>query len=264
MRINKVIAHAGICSRRKADELILKGLVKVDGQVVDQPGTEVDPAAQHIVVDGTEVSQQRQETVVVMLNKPVQVVSTCSDPEGRRTVVDLLPARLRTKRLYPVGRLDYFSEGLLLMTNDGALAHRLSHPRWKMEKRYLAQVREPVSKEMLTRIRQGMLLSDGAKLAPVKAYATSAPGRTILRLTLVQGVNRQIRRMCDELGLTLLSLRRTGQGELELGDLPAGRSRYLTTSEVNGLRKSVGLPPSSTPPESSSRREGKTRKPRPR
>lgn len=255
VRLNKALADAGLCSRRKADELIFSGAVRVNGHPADSPGLRVRPGRDTVEVEGRAVALrgaegERPEPCWLMLHKPVGVVATVRDPEGRRTVLDLVPVPWRQRRLYPVGRLDFFSEGLLLLTDDGELAHRLTHPRWHLPRVYEVRVRPEsgasVPESALNSMRRGMTLAEGERLAPVDVavVADSRPGResgVLLRLTLRQGLNRQIRRMCRDLGLTVLRLRRVAQGPLSLGALPAGSVRSLSGDEVTALRRAVGL-----------------------
>lgn len=249
MRLNKALATAGVCSRRKADDLVFAGKVAVNGITAVSPGMQVDPYNDIITVFGKPVaflSSRGESTghVYYMLNKPVEVVSTVSDPQGRRTVLDLLPEEARRRRVYPVGRLDYFSEGLLLLTTDGDLTYRLTHPSFHLPKVYEVLVRGHVTPGKLAAMSKGMTLTEGEKLAPVKARVVSTPnpvGRTLLEMTLIQGINRQIRRMCRDLELTVLKLRRIKDGPLTLGSLPTGQTRALTSAEVRALREFVGL-----------------------
>lgn len=244
VRLNKAIAAAGLCSRRKADELILAGQVLVNGVLEANPARHVLPD-DCIAVNGRELTAA-QEYCYLLLHKPVQTVCTVSDPEGRPTVMEYLPAGIRHLRLYPVGRLDYFSEGLLLLTNDGELAQRLTHPRHHQPKVYEVLVRGPVPETALAAMRQGMRLAEGQDLLPVDVERKTANSgnNTLLRMVLCQGVNRQIRRMCRDLGLTILRLRRVAQGPLDLGELTPGQARQLTAREVAVLRSSAGLPSS--------------------
>ena len=245
LRLNKAIAAAGLCSRRKADELILAGRVCVNDIVESNPARHVLPD-DVLAVDGR-VLASRQAFFYVLLHKPVQVVCTADDPEGRPTVLDVLPEEYKKIRLYPVGRLDYFSEGLLLLTNDGQLAQRLAHPRHHQPKTYDVLVRGLVPETALHAMRRGMRLAEGEDVLPVDVDTSPLPsGNTRLRMVLRQGLNRQIRRMCRDLGLTILRLRRTAQGVLRLGDLPCGAARPLTAQELDGLRRSVGLPSPAT------------------
>lgn len=242
VRLNKALAEAGVCSRRKADELIAAGRVAVNGRIVTELGLRVNPGTDSIEVDKRPVGRAAPDAMhtYILLYKPVQVVTTAQDPEGRQTVLDLLPARYRGKRLYPVGRLDYFSEGLLLLTDDGELTHRLTHPRFHLPRIYEVTVRETPAPAMLRMMQEGMTLAEGEKLAPVEATVSPDRPRT-LRLTLHQGLNRQIRRMCRDLGLTILKLTRVAFGPLTLGDLPPGRCRELTRAEAASLRRCAGI-----------------------
>ncbi|GKG92460.1 ribosomal large subunit pseudouridine synthase B [Desulfovibrionaceae bacterium] len=241
VRLNKVIAAAGLCSRRKADELILAGQVRINGTLEENPARRVLPG-DRIAVNDRELAAA-QEYYYLLLHKPVQTVCTVNDPEGRPTVMAYLPPEVRHLRLYPVGRLDYFSEGLLLLTNDGELAQRLTHPRHHQPKTYEVLIRGSVPETALAVMRRGMRLDEGQALLPVDVEAKTAEnGNTLLRMVLRQGVNRQIRRMCRDLGLTILRLRRVAQGPLALGNLKPGAARALTTGEVADLRQSVGLP----------------------
>ena len=240
VRLNKAIAATGHCSRRKADELILAGRVTVAGQPEVNPARHVLPF-ESIAVDGRVLSAPQAFTYL-MLNKPVHVVCTVSDPEGRPTVLGCLTAEYKALRLYPVGRLDYFSEGLLLMTNDGQLAQRLTHPRHHQPKTYEVLVRGTVPDEALKIMRRGMRLAEGDELLPVDVTAQPVSGNTLLQMVLRQGLNRQIRRMCRDLDLTILRLCRVAQGALRLGDLASGKARPLTEAEIARLRESAGLP----------------------
>ena len=242
IRLNKALAQAGVCSRRAADEMIRTGRVSVNGSQADL-GTVVIPDSDDIRVDGRPLRPVGgEENLIFMLNKPVQVVTTARDPQGRPTVMDLLGKAASRRRLFPVGRLDYFSEGLMLLTTDGELANRLMHPRWHLPKLYRVAVREEVSREALEAMRSGMKLSEGEVLAPVKAAIAIRDARsTTLELELIQGVNRQIRRMCRDLGLTILKLSRIRVGPLALGDLKPGEFRPLHADEAAALRKAVGL-----------------------
>lgn len=242
-RLNRALAQAGLCSRRKADDLIAAGRVTVNGQQAE-PGLRVDPATDDIRVDGAAVSVpgDNDERLYILLNKPIETVTTSSDPQGRTTVLSLLPQELRDKRPFSVGRLDYFSEGLLLLTTDGDLAHRMAHPSHHLDKVYEVRVRGKVDEQVLATMRSGMRLSEGEQLAPVGAEKIARQGRaTLLKLVLGQGVNRQIRRMCRDLGLTILTLKRVSQGPLALGDLAPGAWRRLSADEVAMLRGSLGL-----------------------
>ncbi len=248
MRLNKALATAGVCSRRRADELVFAGKVAVNGVTATSPGMQVNPGEDIVTVFGKPVAflPQGQEGVAhsyYLLNKPVEVVTTASDPQGRRTVLDILPEAIRKRRVFPVGRLDYFSEGLLLLTSDGNLTYRLTHPKYHLPKVYEILVRGEVTHTKLETMRAGMTLAEGEKLAPVgvKVLDRKMFGKTLLGMTLTQGVNRQIRRMCRDLELTVLKLRRTREGPLSLGDLPLGQVRALTPTEIKALLQAVEL-----------------------
>ena len=248
MRINKFLAEAGVCSRRAADELIMAGVVRVNGQPVQTPGIQVEAGQDCVEVHGKTVTLPSPDRCYVMLNKPVQVVSTVKDPQGRRTVIDCLPKKLlytgpTARRLYPVGRLDFFSEGLILLTDDGELTQRLIHPRHHISKVYQVVVRGEVTERILATMRRGMTLSEGIRLAPVQVRVLRQEGSSVrLEMVLHQGVNRQIRRMCRDTGLTVLRLIRTAQGPVTLGNLSPGAARLLTPDEISSLRRAAGMP----------------------
>lgn len=245
IRLNKFLARSGVCSRRKADGLISSGRVMVNNEVSRELGTMVDPDRDRIMVGNQKISLNQADQgdlVYVILNKPPQVVSTVSDPQDRKTVINFIPDSLKNRRLFPVGRLDFFSQGLIILTNDGELTHRLTHPSWKHPKVYRLVVREKPDHHTLKTMAGGMILKDGLRLAPVEVrLLESKPRATTLEITLIQGINRQIRRMCDDLGLTILKLTRTRHGPVSLGNLEPGQSRKLTPGEVRDLRESVGL-----------------------
>lgn len=236
-RLQKVIARAGVCSRRKAEELIAAGRVRVNGRVVTELGTKVDARADRIEVDGVSVAGAQPRRYYA-LNKPAGVVTTAFDPQGRRSVLELLPKEVR---LFPVGRLDYQTEGLLLLTNDGALAHRLAHPSYGVEKEYVVVVAGRVGPQALKTLREGVPLDDGMTLPAQVRVLERGKDWTRLALTLKEGRNRQIRRMGEAVGHPVLALRRVRYGPILLGDLPAGRWRRLSRDEVRALYKAVGL-----------------------
>jgi len=252
IRVNKALATAGVCSRRQADSLVSAGRVTVNGQIVTELGHKITPGRDTLAVDGKMVSLVASDTpLTLLLHKLAGVVTTAHDPEGRPTVFDNLPEPFRSRRLFSVGRLDYFSEGLLLLTTDGELAFRLTHPRWHIPKRYRVTVRGPLTATMLNTMEHGMTLAEGERLAPIRARVADrvAADCFALEMELSQGINRQIRRMCRDLGLTVLKLARIAQGPLELGDLPPGKCRKLTEAELAALQRAVGM----TPPPSGER-----------
>jgi 23S rRNA pseudouridine2605 synthase len=236
MRLAKHLAHAGVASRRAAEGLIAEGRVTVGGEVVTDPARDVD-GSEAIAVDGRPVAGAPAQRVVYAVNKPAGVVSTARDTHGRPTVVDLVQGE--RARLYPVGRLDAETTGLLLLTDDGDLAHRLTHPRFEVPKTYRARVGGgPVDDRALKRLREGVDLDDG-RTAPARVRRLG-PGR--LELTLREGRKRQVRRMCEAVGHPVTELRRVAFGPLELGDLPPGAARRLTDGEVARLRAATTPP----------------------
>ncbi|MGE4427041.1 MAG: pseudouridine synthase [Solirubrobacteraceae bacterium] len=231
MRLQKYLAHAGVASRRASEEIIRDGRVTVGGEPVTDPATDVDPddAARPVRVDGRLVTPVVR-TVVYALNKPAGIVSTAHDTHGRQTVVDLVPSG---RRLYPVGRLDAETTGLILLTDDGALADLLTHPRYEVPKTYAALVRDgPVGDEALQALRDGVDLDDGRTL-PADVHQ---PRDGELRITIREGRKRQVRRMCDAVGHPAYALRRIRLGPLDLGRLKQGQWRALTDDEVRALR----------------------------
>jgi len=243
IRLNKYIAQCGIASRRGADALVFDGKVIVNGQVADSPGLKVNPANDTVTVNGTPVVLPDDGGgVTILLHKPVETVTTAKDPQGRRTVLDLLSSDLRRLRPFPVGRLDFFSEGLLLLTTDGDLCYRLTHPKYHLPKVYQVTIRGTVPEAAVKTMRKGMTLKDGDMLAPAKVQLKKpVAGTQQIEITLIQGINRQIRRMCDDLGLTILRLKRVRQGPVSLGNLKRGTFRQLAKEEVLALKKAVKL-----------------------
>lgn len=238
-RLARYLAHAGIASRRHAEALIAAGRVQVNGQTVTEQGIKIDPERDRVTVDGKPVRASSKQ-VYILLHKPAGYVSTAHDPQGRPTVLDLLPAELRRLRVYPVGRLDIDTSGLLLLTNDGDFTVHMTHPRYSMEKHYSALVRGHPTEEALMALRNGVEIreDDGQlyKTSPAKARLTRRVGAdSWLALTIHEGRKRQVRRMLAEVGLPVLELMRVGIGTLRLGDVEVGKWRYLTMEEVNEL-----------------------------
>jgi 23S rRNA pseudouridine2605 synthase len=230
MRLAKHLAHAGVASRRASETLVAEGRVTVDGEVVTDPARGVT-GDETIAVDG-ELVRAPGARVVYALHKPPGVVSTAADPHGRRTVVDLVPAG---HRLYPVGRLDADTTGLILLTNDGDLAYALTHPRFEVPRTYRARVEGRPGERALRSLREGVELDDG-RTAPAQVRLL---GPHELELTIHEGRKRQVRRMCEAVGHRVVDLRRVAFGPLRLGDLAAGRHRRLTAAEVERLRKAA-------------------------
>jgi 23S rRNA pseudouridine2605 synthase len=225
-RLQKVLSRAGFGSRRVCDNLIAEGRVRVNGEIADL-GRRVEVEADEILVDGVPVSV-RSGLVYYLLNKPIGVVSTADDPQGRPTVIELVPDE---PRVFSVGRLDVETEGLLLLTNDGDLTHRLTHPSFGVEKEYLAEVVGEPSPGVITRLRKGIELEDGMT-APAKV-SLAAPNA--LRITIHEGRNRQVRRMCEAVGHPVVRLVRTRIGPIAERRLPPGEWRELTSAEVRSL-----------------------------
>ena len=235
-RVQKVLAAAGLGSRRACEELIAQGRVAVDGQTVTL-GAKADPVAQVITVDGERI-HTNPHLVYLLLNKPQGVVTTVADPQGRPTVMDLIPA---TPRVYPVGRLDRDTEGLLILTNDGELANRLAHPRYQVEKTYVAQVRGTVKRHQLRSLLDGVELDDGPAKAKSVRELGNAQDRTLIEIVLTEGRKREVRRMLAAVGMNLERLARVKVGPLPLGDISPGKFRPLTGGEVRALCTAVGL-----------------------
>ena len=237
-RVQKVLADQGICSRREAERLIAAGKVKVNGHPVGL-GDKMDPDYDKVAIDGQTVRivRKRQYTYI-MLHKPRGFLTTRSDDRGRKTVMDLVsdvPAMLR-----PVGRLDKDSEGLLLMTNDGAFAQAVTHPSGGISKLYRVTVQPRADEAQIIKMSSGVVLDDGTKTLPCAInVVTDEPGRTVMEMTLKEGKNREIRRMCEAVGLEVVRLKRNAEGVVKLGMLKPGTYRELTKAEINGLRSAA-------------------------
>ncbi|MGH2965901.1 MAG: pseudouridine synthase [Solirubrobacterales bacterium] len=227
MRLVKYLAHCGVASRRRAEGLIAARRVRVGGETVTDPARDVDESSA-VEVDGRPVAPEPRE--VWMVNKPAGVVSTAREPGRRAAVVELVASN---RRLYPVGRLDVDSTGLILLTNDGELANRLTHPRYGIERSYRVRLRRPATQSQLRRLRNGVELEDGPT-APARLRAVSP---RVVELTLTEGRNRQVRRMVEAVGNRVAALTRIRFGRLELGTLPEGRARRLRPPEVKRLWK---------------------------
>ncbi len=233
IRLNKYIAQAGVASRRRADQLIAYGKVRINGTVVRELGTLVRPGDK-VDVSGTPIAPH-QETVYLVLHKPVSVMTTMRDPQGRRTIVELLPKNMA--RVVPVGRLDYDTAGVLLMTNDGALANRLLHPRYGVDKTYRATITGRLTPEDVQALHDGVVLEKyKATSAKVRVVSVRA-GYSVVDITIHEGRNRQVREMFDALGHPVQTLVRLRFGPRSLGDLGVGRARSLTPRELAALRR---------------------------
>ncbi len=240
-RLARFLAHAGVASRRHAEELIAAGRVQVNGAKITTQGARINPDLDHITVDGKPV-QAVQQHVYLLLNKPAGYISTASDPQGRPTVLDLLPPELRKLRVYPVGRLDVDTSGLLLLTNDGDFALHMAHPRYSTEKHYQALIQGQLSPDELAALRKGVAIreDDGGvhQTAPAQVRQVGRVGAdSRVALTIHEGHKRQVRRMFAAVGHQVQHLARVGLGSLTLRDLPEGKWRHLTVAELQLLQR---------------------------
>src|SRR5574342_314672 len=234
VRLQKLIAGAGLASRRKAEALIAAGRLTVNGKVVTELGTKVDPARDHVKVDGKHLSQA-QPFVYLLLNKPKNVMSTLDAPGGRTTVKDYLHGI--SVRVFPVGRLDFDSEGLMLLTNHGDLAQTLLHPRYHVPRTYRIKVKQVVTDEQIRQLEQGVQLEDGMTGPAIVKKVKKAKLNSWLEITIREGRQHQVKRMMEAVGHPVLKLTRIRMGPLSLGDLGPGEFRYLTDREANALRE---------------------------
>lgn len=237
IRLQKIISESGVCSRRKAEELISKGLVKVNGQVC-KIGDKADPSKDTITVDGQKLKFERKKKYrYIMLNKPRGYVTTMSDELDRKNVTELLDGV--GERVYPIGRLDKNSEGLLLFTNDGKFANDIMHPSRHITKTYRVTVRPGVNEEQLVKLSEGVMI-DGKKTLPAAVHVLdNKPGRVVLQITISEGRNRQIRKMCEAVELEVARLKRTSIGPLKLGMLKPGTWRDLKPDELRAVRNAI-------------------------
>ncbi len=238
VRLQKVLAGAGVASRRASEGIIASGRVEVNGVLVTELGTRVNPAVDVIRVDGSRIPTARRHTYLV-LNKPRGVVSTMSDPRGRENLQDYLPKG--SPRLFHVGRLDTDTEGLILLTNDGEFTHRLTHPSWEIPKVYLAEVEGSITQATLRKLRAGVTLDDGPIKPDNAKLVTRTAHRTLIELTLHEGRNRIVRRLMDAVGHPVTRLSRTAIGPVQLGKLSLGGTRELSRQELGTLLDMVGL-----------------------
>jgi 23S rRNA pseudouridine2605 synthase len=233
IRLQKYLASCGVASRRAAEKMIQEGRVSVNGQIVTEMGVQVDETADQVLVDGNPVAPETEKHYLAY-NKPIGEVTTVSDPEGRATVMDRF--RDYPVRLFPVGRLDYDSEGLLLLTNDGDLMNRLLHPSREVNKTYLARFSNQVTEEEIRALRRGVMI-DGRLTSPAEVRLIRHEAfDTVLLISIHEGRNRQVRKMAEAIGHSVVSLRRVGFGPISLGDLPTGMWRKLTEAEIRKLK----------------------------
>ena len=235
VRLQKYIAMCGKASRRGAEQMITDGRVRVNGERVVQLGTKVEIGADTVAVDGVELTAVKKK-YYIMLNKPAGYLSTVSDDFDRPTVIDLLSEEIKT-RIFPVGRLDYETEGLLLMTNDGDFAYRVTHPKFELGKTYVATVGAGLTIAGLNKLRRGVRLEE-FKTSPAEVeLVNSEANKAVVKITIHEGKNRQVRRMFEAIGCRVLDLKRISIGRVELGNLPEGRWRYLTSHEISYLMR---------------------------
>ena len=236
IRLNRYLSLAGVGSRRKNDELILSGVVKVNGKVVQELGVKVDPLTDRVTVQGKPVSIQ-QKSYYLLFNKPKDCITTLSDERGRTTVMDYVKVR---ERIYPIGRLDRNTTGVLLLTNDGDLAHALTHPKHEIERVYRVRLERGILDEDLKKLRRGVRLEDGLAV-PDRAETIPGTKRTEIVMSLREGKNREVRRMIEALGYDVKNLERIAFAGLTTEGVPRGRWRNLTRTEVNHLKQQAGI-----------------------
>lgn len=231
-RLQKIMAHAGVASRRKSEEIIADGRVKVNGELVTEMGFKVDPDQDQIVVDGEIITEEKK--IYILLNKPEGYITTVSDPEGRPTVMDLIPDL--KQRLYPAGRLDADSSGLLILTNDGDLTYKLTHPKKEVDKKYRVLAGDKIKKDDFKKLEAGMII-DGKKTSSAEiSNINYQAGQTQFDIIIHEGRNRQVRRMTEMIGYRVLTLQRIAFAFLDLSGVKEGSFRYLTEQEVEKLK----------------------------
>lgn len=236
IRINRYLSMCGVASRRKADRLVLEGKVEVNGRVMRDLGTRIDPARDRVFVDGKQVVHVH-DFVYLVMNKPKDTITTLSDERGRTTVMSLVKSK---QRVYPIGRLDRNTTGVLLLTNDGEFANRLMHPKYEIPKSYLVTLDEPLKPQDMERLRRGIKLSDGMT-APAELFPVPGTKGKQVGITIHEGRNRQVRRMFEALGYDVKKLDRVAYGPVTTEGLPRGKVRPLTHAEVKKLRAMAGL-----------------------
>lgn len=235
-RLQKIMAHAGIGSRRACEEIIKEGRVQVNGKVAHL-GQKANSKTDEILVDGEPINAPEKRRYI-LLNKPFGYITSVKDQFGRKDVLDLLPTI--KERVYPVGRLDFDSEGLVFLTNDGTLANKVMHPRYELPKTYHVVLQGSITMDAVYRLRTGILLEDG-RTAPAQVQVVETKESSVLNITLREGRNRQVRRMCEKVGFPVQHLTRTSIGPLKLQGLASGEFRNLTAAELKALRKAVKL-----------------------
>ncbi len=237
-RINKILSSAGVASRRRADDMVAEGRVEINGRLVLEPGTSAIWGEDRILVDGKEIPRPTGR-IYLMLNKPFGILSALKDPQGRSVVTDLIHGV--DERVYPVGRLDFDSLGLLLLTNDGEWAYRMTHPRYHVPRSYKVTLEGEVQEGDVERLRRGLILEDGFSGPANVTVLSKRAGRSILRMTIHTGRSRIVRRMIQGVGFSVIQLVRIGFGPLALGDLKMGSYRHLTQAELDSTKKPLGM-----------------------
>lgn len=235
VRLQKYIAMCGVASRRKAEELITDGRVTVNGKRVTELGTKVEIGADKVTVNNKEIKTVSKK-YYIMLNKPEGYVSTVSDQFDRPTVIDLIDSEIKS-RIFPVGRLDYETSGLLLLTNDGDFTYKVTHPKFRMDKTYIATLKGGITITGLNKLRRGIKIEDYTTSPAELEILDAKDGFTVVKITIHEGKNRQVRKMFEAVGSKVYALERISIGKVELGNLPLGRWRYLTSHEVNYLTR---------------------------
>lgn len=234
MRLQKFMAQCGIASRRKSEEIIISKRVKVNGKIITELGYKIDPLHDIVTVDGKRI-KNREKKVYIMMNKPKGYVTTVSDEFNRKTVLDLV--KDIKERVYPIGRLDYDTSGLLLLTNDGELAYKLIHPKFEVVKTYIATIKGKPSEEELEKFRHGLEIDGYVTSEAEIEILSSTNDKSVVKIQIHEGKNRQIRKMCDKIGHPVTSLKRIAIGKLELGSLKKGCWRFLNEEEIEYLKK---------------------------
>lgn len=236
MRLQKFMAKCGIASRRKSEEIILQGKVKVNGNIVKELGVKIDPDKDTIEIEGN-ILKLEENKVYILLNKPVGYITTMSDEFNRKKVIDLLIDI--KERVYPVGRLDYDTSGLLLLTNDGDLAYKLTHPKYEVEKKYIAKVKGIPTEKELSQFRNGLQIEDYVtSKAKIKIIDREKDNST-LEVVIHEGKNRQVRKMCSKIGHQVVELKRVEMGDIKLGDIKEGKWRHLNPKEIGYLKNKI-------------------------
>ncbi|NLM04764.1 MAG: rRNA pseudouridine synthase [Clostridiales bacterium] len=232
MRLQKFLAQSGIASRRKSEELIKNGIIKVNNKIISEMGYKIDPEKDKIYVNDKEIKINNNK-IYIMLNKPVGYITTLSDEFNRKKVIDLINIK---ERIFPIGRLDYDTSGLLLLTNDGDLTHKLTHPSFEIIKTYIAKVKGILTKDEIKNFENGLMIEDyitsPAKLDVIRTNTDNS----IIKISIREGKNRQVRKMCAAIGHPVIDLKRIAIDNITLGNLPEGEYRYLSDREINHLK----------------------------